>query len=186
MNIATCIGSIMVFASSSFVGKSIEDVDSCVLEGIYSCENETNSCCSDFGKLVCLPKVFLFSVGYTIAFGSLFLRTLRVHKIFNNNTLSQVKLNDRKIFKWLSLLLVIPLTCTLIWTIVDPIRGEFKKVSNDNKLRIAAQSGCSNRKLFFHILQLYLYSASLIYRSGALVWGVPCISNPVCQYKGSE
>ena len=132
VNVSTCAGSILASASLFFFASNGEDVRSCGLstptETIdLQCNNETNTCCSDYGSRVCLPLISLLTVGYTLAFGSLFLRTYRVHTIFNNQSLKKINFTDIKIFKKLVVLVLVAFVFVGIWAFIFPLRGRFTK-----------------------------------------------------------
>ena len=180
-NVSTCAGSILVSASILFVAKTTGELESCAFlttseDPDLQCKNSTNACCQDYGLWICLPQIAFLSIGYTVAFGSLFLRTLRVHAIFNNKKLRRIHFTDSVLFKRLTLLVLVPLIFVGLWTFLYPIRGAFGKGSVqldiEGQLRfITIEEACDSTNFgtisaafHFFLLGLIAYGSFMAYQ----------------------
>ncbi|KAI0222785.1 Gamma-aminobutyric acid type B receptor subunit 2, partial [Lamellibrachia satsuma] len=64
-------------------------------------------------------KVWVLSLGFTLAFGSLFAKTWRVHQIMYNKKLTKKNLKDIHLFAIVFMLIVIDVVILTVWVVVD-------------------------------------------------------------------
>lgn len=58
--------------------------------------------------------------GFTLAFGSMFSKTYRVHAIFTDIKLNKKVIKDYKLFAVVGILVFIDVATLITWQIVDP------------------------------------------------------------------
>ncbi|XP_044748557.1 gamma-aminobutyric acid type B receptor subunit 2 isoform X2 [Coccinella septempunctata] len=72
----------------------------------------------------CTAKAFLLSAGFSLVFGSIFAKTYRVHKLFNNCRTSVVKtkfLKDTHLIALISTPVVVDAIILSLWVVIDPL-----------------------------------------------------------------
>lgn len=69
---------------------------------------------------LCQIKSWVFACAFTLFFGGLFSKTLRVHLIFNNQTPQKMLVSDSRVFMYLGVQLLIDAVILLNWYFVDP------------------------------------------------------------------
>ncbi|EDV18776.1 uncharacterized protein TRIADDRAFT_16716, partial [Trichoplax adhaerens] len=69
----------------------------------------------------CTVKIWLLCIGFTFAFGALFAKTWRIHKIFTCKTRQSV-IKDWHLLTTVFQLLIIDVIILLCWTIIDPMQ----------------------------------------------------------------
>lgn len=62
--------------------------------------------------------------GFTLAFGSMFSKTFRVHSIFTNIKLHKKVIKDYKLFLVVAILITFDICILTVWQIVDPFYRE--------------------------------------------------------------
>ncbi|EDV25067.1 uncharacterized protein TRIADDRAFT_56610 [Trichoplax adhaerens] len=70
----------------------------------------------------CTVKIWLLCIGFTFAFGALFAKTWRIHKIFTCKTRQSVVIKDWHLLTTVFQLLIIDVIILLCWTIIDPMQ----------------------------------------------------------------
>eukprot|EP00752_Nemacystus_decipiens_P001936 g1865.t1 len=70
--------------------------------------------------VVCLARPWMTHVGLTFTSGCLYMKTYRVHRIFNSaSKLSRISISDRQLVGWVLRLVAVDVTLLLTWTLVD-------------------------------------------------------------------
>lgn len=72
----------------------------------------------------CTARLWLFNLGFSAAFGSLFLKTFRVWKIFSNERLMVKALNDIQLLQILAVMVSYDLVLLIVHTAVAPYKVE--------------------------------------------------------------
>jgi gamma-aminobutyric acid type B receptor len=72
-----------------------------------------------FGKL-CVARVVLLSVGFTLMFGGLFAKTYRVYVIFTRKQMQVMKMKDERLLLTVLLLLLLDALLLLTWFLTEP------------------------------------------------------------------
>ncbi|XP_047002677.1 gamma-aminobutyric acid type B receptor subunit 2 [Schistocerca americana] len=81
---------------------------------------------------VCTARVYLLSAGFSLAFGSMFTKTYRVHRIFTRSRSGVVKnklLQDTQLISLICVLLLIDGLIVTLWVIVDPIQRHLRNLT---------------------------------------------------------
>ncbi|KAL0101970.1 hypothetical protein PUN28_018493 [Cardiocondyla obscurior] len=81
---------------------------------------------------VCKARVYLLSAGFSMAFGSMFTKTYRVHRIFTRSRSGVVKnklLQDTQLIFLICMLLVIDVVVVTLWVILDPMQRHLQNLT---------------------------------------------------------
>ncbi|KYM91462.1 Gamma-aminobutyric acid type B receptor subunit 2 [Atta colombica] len=81
---------------------------------------------------VCKARVYLLSAGFSLAFGSMFTKTYRVHRIFTRSRSGVVKnklLQDTQLIFLICMLLVIDVVVVTLWVILDPMQRHLQNLT---------------------------------------------------------
>ncbi|XP_020287722.1 gamma-aminobutyric acid type B receptor subunit 1 isoform X2 [Pseudomyrmex gracilis] len=81
---------------------------------------------------VCKARVYLLSAGFSLAFGSMFTKTYRVHRIFTRSRSGVVKnklLQDTPLIFLICMLLVIDVIVVTLWVILDPMQRHLQNLT---------------------------------------------------------
>ena len=96
LNLILIMGCALVYVSLSFFGTAGSELDSCssmLPVGLstmdaqldLTCAETDNACCADGATAGCIPRNWVFAVGLTLVFCTLFSKTSRIVKIFTSN-----------------------------------------------------------------------------------------------------
>lgn len=72
---------------------------------------------------MCISSTWLLSIGFTLLFGSLLVKTWRIHVIFSNKSLAVFKVSNMHVLIFLSLLLGIDIVLLIIWTSISKTKS---------------------------------------------------------------
>ncbi|XP_025992091.2 uncharacterized protein LOC105207541 isoform X2 [Solenopsis invicta] len=81
---------------------------------------------------VCKARVYLLSAGFSLAFGSMFTKTYRVHRLFTRSRSGVVKnklLQDTQLIFLICMLLVIDVVVGTLWVILDPMQRHLQNLT---------------------------------------------------------
>ncbi|GAB1863249.1 Gamma-aminobutyric acid type B receptor subunit 2 [Camponotus japonicus] len=81
---------------------------------------------------VCKARVYLLSAGFSLAFGSMFTKTYRVHRIFTRSRSGVVKnklLQDTQLIFLICMLLVIDVVVVTLWVSLDPMQRHLQNLT---------------------------------------------------------
>ncbi|XP_048240319.1 gamma-aminobutyric acid type B receptor subunit 1-like [Haliotis rufescens] len=104
---------------------------------------------------LCLSKVYLLTLGFSMAFGALFAKTWRVHVIFTNATKQKKVLKDSQLFVMVGVLVAINTVVLLSWTFIDPLRvidNDLDPVvyeDRDVEIRSHVETCTSTKQIYF-------------------------------------
>ncbi|KHJ92802.1 7 transmembrane receptor [Oesophagostomum dentatum] len=141
MNNLIIVGSMFTFASVVLFG-----VDTRIL----SSEN--------FVKL-CYVKTWTLCLGFTLAFGSMFSKTWRVHSIFTNIRMDRKAIKDSKLLLILAGLLFVDVLVLTLWALISPFRMsimELPQIHFDDKVVVPEIEKCHSR--YSAVFQAILYA----------------------------
>jgi len=68
---------------------------------------------------VCILRPFLFNIFFDMMFGSLFLKTFRVYKIFGNKSLSKVKISTVDIIRNYGSIVAVDIAILVVWMVTE-------------------------------------------------------------------
>lgn len=77
-------------------------------------------------------RVYLLSAGFSLAFGSMFTKTYRVHHIFTRSRSGVVKnklLQDTQLILMICVLLLMDGLIVTLWVIVDPMQRDLRNLT---------------------------------------------------------
>jgi len=77
---------------------------------------------------ICTARAWILMAGFTLAFGSMFSKTWRVHSIFTNVKLNKKVIKDMQLFIVVGILLAIDFAIMTTWHFIDPMHRDTKKL----------------------------------------------------------
>ncbi|XP_076629216.1 gamma-aminobutyric acid type B receptor subunit 3 [Colletes latitarsis] len=86
----------------------------------------------DYYPAVCTARVYLLSAGFSLAFGSMFTKTYRVHRIFTRSRSGVVKnklLQDTQLISLICALLLIDGLVVTLWVTFDPMQRHLRNLT---------------------------------------------------------
>lgn len=75
---------------------------------------------------ICNAKVITLDIGFTVAFGSMFSKTWRVHRITRKIRVRRRVIKDIHLFGMIFVFLFVDIVIILLWSVVDPLRKDKK------------------------------------------------------------
>lgn len=163
LNNLIIVGSMFTFASVVLLG-----IDTRILS------NE------NFVKL-CYVKTWTLSLGFTLAFGSMFSKTWRVHSIFTNIRMDRKAIKDSKLLLILAGLLFVDVMVLSLWAVVSPFRMsvmELPQLNFDDRVVIPEIEKCkSNHSAVFQAI-LYAIKGILMILGCFLAWETRHVNVP--------
>ncbi|CAD5225565.1 unnamed protein product [Bursaphelenchus xylophilus] len=133
-----------------------------------------------FEKL-CYIKTWVLSVGFTLAFGSMFSKTWRVHSIFTNIRKDKKAIKDAQLFMIVALLLFIDGLILGAWSIISPFRfkiTEHEPVRVKNQLVIPELERCQSDYAFLFQGIFYVIKGMLMIFGCFLAWETRAVNVP--------
>ncbi|KAK5644175.1 hypothetical protein RI129_008020 [Pyrocoelia pectoralis] len=128
---------------------------------------------------LCTIRVYLFSTGFSLTFGSIFAKTYRVHRIFTYSGTSLIKdklLKDKQLIALISILLIIDGAIILLWFLIDPLKRTLKdlpiEISLENKgLAYQPQvEACRSENTTGWFIAIYSYKGFLLIMGVYMAW----------------
>ncbi|XP_072030589.1 gamma-aminobutyric acid type B receptor subunit 2-like [Amphiura filiformis] len=127
---------------------------------------------------LCVVRVWFLSVGFVLAFGSMFSKTWRVHKVTAFKTAKRIIITDKDLFLLVLILLIIDVAVLTIWQIVDPLSVEVQDlpiqddpaVPNQRISRYIEECSCSY--MLYWLLTLCGYKGLLLIFGAFLAWEI--------------
>ncbi|XP_076673312.1 gamma-aminobutyric acid type B receptor subunit 3 isoform X2 [Andrena cerasifolii] len=86
----------------------------------------------DYYPTVCTARVYLLSAGFSLAFGSMFTKTYRVHRIFTRSRSGVVKnklLQDTQLISLICVLLLLDGLVVTLWVTFDPMQRHLRNLT---------------------------------------------------------
>ncbi|XP_072018246.1 gamma-aminobutyric acid type B receptor subunit 2-like [Amphiura filiformis] len=158
LNNLIILGSVLVYATI-FVGGLDSNLVSVAVEAQF-----------------CQLRVWLLSLGFVLAFGSMFSKTWRVHKIAAFKTPKRVIIKDQQLFLMVFVLLLIDVCVLAVWHIIDPMEiakrdlNEIDDPQVPNQRLIPYYEYCSCKHQIYWLAALYSYKALLLIFGAFLAW----------------
>ncbi|XP_014468350.1 PREDICTED: uncharacterized protein LOC106741151 [Dinoponera quadriceps] len=128
---------------------------------------------------VCTARVYLLSAGFSLAFGSMFTKTYRVHRIFTRSRSGVVKnklLQDTQLISLICVLLLIDCLMVTLWVTLDPMQRHLRNLT----LEISPQDRgvvyqpqvevCRSQHTNGWLLALYVYKGLLLVVGLYMAW----------------
>uniref|UniRef100_A0A8R1TKA2 Gamma-aminobutyric acid type B receptor subunit 2 n=3 Tax=Onchocerca TaxID=6281 RepID=A0A8R1TKA2_ONCVO len=98
---------------------------------------DTRFISADTFVALCYVKTWVLSLGFTLAFGSMFSKTWRVHLIFKNIRMNKKAIKDYKLFMLVGFIVLIDLISLVLWAYISPFKLHINYLTvfySDNKM----------------------------------------------------
>ncbi|XP_015786384.1 gamma-aminobutyric acid type B receptor subunit 2-like isoform X2 [Tetranychus urticae] len=133
---------------------------------------------------ICAARAWVLMSGFTLAFGSMFSKTWRVHAIFTNIKLNKKVIKDYKLFMVVGILVFIDVATLTTWQIVDPFyRGTHQGIpkpspENEDVHIVPQMEFCDSKKMTIFLGSIYVYKGLLMAFGCFLAWETRHVSIP--------
>ncbi|XP_021920586.1 uncharacterized protein LOC110830235 isoform X2 [Zootermopsis nevadensis] len=133
---------------------------------------------------ICTARAWLLMAGFSLAFGSMFSKTWRVHSIFTNVKLNKKVIKDYQLFMVVGVLLVIDLIIMTTWQVTDPFYRETKQMepyphpSSEDILIVPENEYCQSERMTIFVGSIYAYKGLLMIFGAFLAWETRHVSIP--------
>ncbi|XP_047350299.1 gamma-aminobutyric acid type B receptor subunit 2 isoform X4 [Vespa velutina] len=133
---------------------------------------------------ICTARAWLLMAGFSLAFGSMFSKTWRVHSIFTDVKLNKKVIKDYQLFMVVGVLLVIDLGIMTTWQIADPFYRETKQMepyphpSSEDIIIIPENEYCQSNRMTVYMGSIYAYKGLLMIFGAFLAWETRHVSIP--------
>ncbi|RDD36469.1 Gamma-aminobutyric acid type B receptor subunit 2, partial [Trichoplax sp. H2] len=125
-------------------------------------------------KYTCVAKIWFLSLGFTIAFGSVMLKSWRIFKIFTNVAKLKMIIKDRRLIILLAQMVLIDILILILWNIIDPIAtsdiniGEV--METDNKIIRNRLQVCTSKNWIVWLIIILIYKSVMLLYGVSLAW----------------
>ncbi|XP_059142328.1 gamma-aminobutyric acid type B receptor subunit 2-like [Physella acuta] len=125
---------------------------------------------SDTNSVICMVRLWLACIGFTLSFGALFSKTWRVHALFRNDQIKRKVIKDLHLFSQVLVLVLVDMVILVPWSTLHALvktvyRLQVEGQSTGDELVTYTYTGCS------HEFEVYWYMAEYIYKGLLLVFG---------------
>ncbi|XP_068205829.1 uncharacterized protein GABA-B-R2 isoform X3 [Palaemon carinicauda] len=130
---------------------------------------------------ICTARAWVLMWGFSLAFGSMFSKTWRVHSIFTDVQLNKKVIKDSQLFLVVFVLLCADVAIMTTWQIVDPFYRETKRLTpymREDILVIPENEYCKSSKISVFIGCIYAYKGLLMVFGCFLAWETRHVSIP--------
>ncbi|CAB3406168.1 unnamed protein product [Caenorhabditis bovis] len=130
---------------------------------------------------LCYLKSWTLCLGFTLAFGSMFSKTWRVHSIFTNIRMDRKAIKDSKLFMILGVLLLIDVVVLCAWAIISPFSFkviELPHIAEDNIVIIPEVEKCHSPNSGVFQAALYAVKGILMILGCFLAWETRHVNVP--------
>ncbi|RDD37872.1 Gamma-aminobutyric acid type B receptor subunit 2 [Trichoplax sp. H2] len=134
-------------------------------------------------KYACIAEIWFLSLGFTVAFGSVMLKTWRIFKIFTNVAKVKLIIKDIHLIFRLVQLLAIDIIVLILWTIIDPMTttdvgiGQERQHDGQNIIRYRFQA-CSSEQSIVWLITIFAFKLSMLLYGVSLAWRTRKVSIP--------
>ncbi|XP_046400524.1 gamma-aminobutyric acid type B receptor subunit 2-like [Ischnura elegans] len=134
--------------------------------------------------IICTSRAWLLMAGFSLAFGSMFSKTWRVHSIFTDVKLNKKVIKDYQLFMVVGVLLVIDLAIMTTWQITAPFYRETKQMepyphpSSEDIVIIPENEYCQSGNMTVFVGSIYAYKGLLLIFGAFLAWETRYVSIP--------
>ncbi|XP_046389331.1 gamma-aminobutyric acid type B receptor subunit 2-like [Ischnura elegans] len=147
---------------------------------------------------ICTARAYLLSAGFSLAFGSMFTKTYRVHRIFTRSRSGVVKnkmLQDTQLMSLICVLLLMDGLMVTLWVSVDPMQRHLKNLSleistTDRSVVYQPQvEVCRSQHTHGWLGALYVYKGLLLVAGLYMAWETRRVQIPALndsQYIGAS
>ncbi|XP_072029936.1 gamma-aminobutyric acid type B receptor subunit 2-like [Amphiura filiformis] len=133
---------------------------------------------------MCKVNAWVLAVGFTMAFGAMFSKTWRVHKIFTTKRIKKTIIKDSQLFIMVGILILVDLLIFTLWEALDPmgivISQGREQVSTDNSdvVLIPVFVTCSSKWDTYWMGSLLCKNGLLLIFGAFLAWETRKVTVP--------
>ncbi|XP_051168791.1 gamma-aminobutyric acid type B receptor subunit 2 isoform X2 [Leptopilina boulardi] len=133
---------------------------------------------------ICTARAWLLMAGFSLAFGSMFSKTWRVHSIFTDVKLNKKVITDYQLFMVVGILLFMDLIIMTTWQVADPFYRETKEMdayphpANEDIMIIPENEYCQSNRMSVYLGIIYAYKGLLMIFGAFLAWETRHVSIP--------
>ncbi|KOC70384.1 Gamma-aminobutyric acid type B receptor subunit 2 [Habropoda laboriosa] len=133
---------------------------------------------------ICTARAWLLMAGFSLAFGSMFSKTWRVHSIFTDVKLNKKVIKDYQLFMVVGVLLVLDLGIMTTWQVADPFYRETKQMEpyphpfSEDIIIIPENEYCQSNRMTIYLGCIYAYKGVLMIFGAFLAWETRHVSIP--------
>ncbi|XP_071510393.1 gamma-aminobutyric acid type B receptor subunit 2-like [Diadema antillarum] len=138
----------------------------------------------DSFKIVCTARGWFLCIGFTLAFGAMFSKTWRVHRIFTNIKMKKKVIKDHQLYAIVGVMLVIDLIILITWQVFDPVKPmeveleEREDPTGRDVLLIPVIFNCKSKQTMIWLAIIYIYKGVLMIFGLFLAWETRHVSIP--------
>lgn len=133
---------------------------------------------------ICNARAWVLMAGFTLAFGSMFSKTFRVHSIFTNIKLHKKVIKDYKLFMVVFILLTFDVCILIVWQYFDPFYREtnngtsIQDSDNEDVIIVPEMEHCQSKRMTIFLSVIYVYKGLLMAFGCFLAWETRHVSIP--------
>ncbi|XP_022240453.1 gamma-aminobutyric acid type B receptor subunit 2-like [Limulus polyphemus] len=133
---------------------------------------------------ICAGRAWVLMSGFTLAFGSMFSKTWRVHAIFTDIKLNKKAIKDYKLFMVVGVLMMIDVAILTTWQIIDPfyrrtsLGPPMPSTKKKDVVIIPEMEFCQSEKMTIFLGSTYAYKGLLMAFGCFLAWETRHVSIP--------
>ncbi|CAM1321031.1 GABBR2 (predicted) [Pycnogonum litorale] len=134
---------------------------------------------------ICAARAWVLMSGFTLAFGSMFSKTWRVHTIFTDIKLNKKVIKDYQLFFIVGVLLMVDIVILTAWQIFDPFYRETTQLqplessSSSDEVKIIPEiEACRSDYMTIFLGSIYAYKGLLMIFGCFLAWETRHVSIP--------
>ncbi|XP_071804599.1 gamma-aminobutyric acid type B receptor subunit 2-like [Asterias amurensis] len=145
---------------------------------------DTNITSKEIFVWMCKAKTWFLAIGFSMAFGSMFSKTWRVHKIFTHSTKMKMRVRDQWLLISVAVLITLDAAILILWEIIDPItvtEQHGTKVideDNDDIVYTPIRTTCESIHQIYWIGAFYIIDGLLLVFGAFLAWETRKVSIP--------
>ncbi|XP_033638880.1 gamma-aminobutyric acid type B receptor subunit 2-like [Asterias rubens] len=145
--------------------------------------------------VICTSRAWILCLGFTLAFGAMFSKTWRVHRIFTNIKMKKKVIKDGQLIAIVGFMAVIDLVILIVWQIVDPMKPATIELSprmdtsGRDIMIIPVIETCVSSQMTIWLAAIYIYKGVLMIFGLFLAWETRHVSIPALndsKYIGSS
>ncbi|XP_030849459.1 gamma-aminobutyric acid type B receptor subunit 2 [Strongylocentrotus purpuratus] len=135
-------------------------------------------------KAVCTARGWFLCIGFTLAFGAMFSKTWRVHRIFTNIKMKKKVIRDNQLYAIVGVMLVVDLIILITWQVVDPVEprevrlDERQDPNGRDVILIPVMLNCKSQRTMIWLSIIYIYKGVLMIFGLFLAWETRHVSIP--------
>ncbi|XP_030763636.1 gamma-aminobutyric acid type B receptor subunit 2 isoform X2 [Sitophilus oryzae] len=133
---------------------------------------------------ICTARAWTLMAGFSLAFGSMFSKTWRVHSIFTDVKLNKKVIKDYQLFMIVGILICVDVVIMTTWQVTDPFYRETKRgepyphPSNEDEIIIPENEYCTSENMSIFISSIYIFKGLLMIFGAFLAWETRHVSIP--------